>query len=221
RTAGDFYTEGELIWLDADTIIREQSHSAKSLDTFLHAYTEPAVTGPITKTYTRDDIEKLLNSVVPYDWHGFFQRYVYEISAHPPSDDLARAGWKFVYNDKPNKFIEARDAAFHGLTYWYSLGMNVTGKGQITDVREGSPAWQAGLSPGVTILAVDGQEWDPDALEYAVKTAQHSSAGIVFIANNNGGVGSYTLDYHGGIRYPHLVRISGTPDMLAKIMAAH
>ncbi len=201
RTAGDFYTEGELIWLDADTIIREQSHDTKSLDTFLHAFTEPAVTGPITKTYTRDDVEKLLDSVVPYDWHGFFQRYVYDISPHPPSDDLARAGWKLVYNGKPNKFIEARDSAFHGLTYWYSLGINITGKGQITDVREGSPAWQAGLSPGVTILAVDGQEWDPDALEYAVKTGQHSSAGIVFIANNNGGVGSYTLNYHGGIRF--------------------
>lgn len=221
RTANDFYTEGELIWLDADTIIREQTHGAASLDTFLHKFTEPAVTGPITKTYTRADVEALLNSVTPYDWHGFFQRYVYEVSPHPPSDDLARAGWRLVYNSKPNAFISSGEALSHGVDYWYSLGLSISGNGTIRDVRENSPAWKAGLSPGVKILAVNGQAWDPDALSYAVKSAQHSSENIVFIADNNGGVGSYTMSYHGGQRYPHLERIPGRPDMLAKIMAPH
>ncbi len=221
RTAGDFYTEGELIWLDADTIIREKTGGAKSLDTFLHAFTDPAVTGPITKTYTREDVEKTLESVVPYDWHGFFERYVYQVSPHPPSDDLARAGWRLVYNDKPNKFIEASSATRHNQNYWYSLGMNISGKGTVTNVRENSPAWKAGLSPGVKLVAIDGQDYDPDVLEYAVKNAQHSRAKIVLLGDNNGFVGSYTIDYHGGLRYPHLVRIAGKPDMLAKIMAAH
>lgn len=221
RTAGDFYTEGELIWLDADTIIREKSGGTKSLDTFLHAFTEPADTGPITKTYTREDVERTLSSVVPYDWHGFFERYVYQVSEHPPSDDLARAGWQLVYNSKPNLFIKTRSAHTHSQNYWYSLGMNIADKGQVLDVRENSPAWKAGLSPGVKVLAVNGQEWDPDVLEYAVKTAAHSSAGIAFIADNDGAVGTYTVNYHGGLRFPHLVRIAGTPDMLAKIMAAH
>ena len=221
RTAGDFYTEGELIWLDADTIIREQSAGTKSLDTFLHAFTAPSVTGPITKTYTREAVEQTLSSVVPYDWHGFFERYVYQVSPHPPSDDLARAGWRLVYNDKPNKFIETDARLSHSSDYWYSLGLRVSGKGEVQDVREGSPAWKAGLSPGVTVLAVNGQEWDPDVLEYAVKTAAHSSDNVVFIGNNDGAVGTYTMNYHGGLRYPHLVRIAGKPDMLAKIMAAH
>ena len=221
RTSGDFYTEGELIWLDADTIIREQSGGTKSLDTFLHAFTEPAVTGPITKTYTREDVEKLLSSVVPYDWHGFFQRYVYEVSPHPPSDDLARAGWRLVYNDKPNKFIEASEALRHSMNYWYSLGLNINGKGVIRNVRENSPAWKAGLSPGVKVLAVNGQEWDPDALEFAVKATRDASSRVTLIADNNGTVGTFTLDYRGGLRFPHLERIAGKPDMLAKIMAAH
>ena len=221
RTSGDFYTEGELIWLDADTIIREQSGGAKSLDTFLHAFTAPSVTGPITKTYTREDVEKTLTSVLPYDWHGFFERYVYQVSEHPPSDDLARAGWRLVYNDKPNKVIQARAALRHSQNYWYSLGLAISGKGMVQDVRENSPAWKAGLAPGMTVLAVNGQEWDPDVLEYAVKTAQHSSTNVAFIANNQGFVGTYTMNYHGGLRYPHLQRIPGKPDMLAKIMAAH
>jgi predicted metalloprotease with PDZ domain len=221
RTAGDFYTEGELIWLDADTIIRERSGGTKSLDTFLHAFTDPAVTGPITKTYTREDVEKLLSSIVPYDWHGFFERYVYQVSPHPPSDDLARAGWRLVYNDKRNKFIAAGSALSHSVNYWYSLGLIIDGKGQIRSVREGSPAWKAGLSPGVRIIAVDGQEWDPDALEYAVKSDEHSMGDVALIADNDGTVGTYKIDYHGGLRYPHLERIPGKPDMLAKIMAAH
>lgn len=221
RTAGDFYTEGELVWLDADTIIREKTGGAKSLDTFLHAFTEPGETGPITKTYTRADVEQLLGTIAPYDWHGFFEQYVYQVSPHPPSDDLARAGWRLVYNDKPNKFIEANDAVRHSHTYWYSIGLNLRNNGEVQDVREGSPAWKAGLAPGMKLMAVDGQEWDPDALNFAVKSAKDVSDPITLIANNNGAVATYTVYYHGGLRYPHLVRIPGKPDMLQKIMAAH
>ena len=94
RNADDFYTEGELLWLDVDTIIRERSHGARSLDTFLHRFTEPSLTGPIVVTYTRAQVESLLNGVEPYDWHAFFDKYVYHVAVHPPTDELARAGWR-------------------------------------------------------------------------------------------------------------------------------
>ena len=220
RNANDFYTEGELVWLDADTIIREKTGGAKSLDDFLHAFTAPAVTGPITKTYTREDVEQLLNQTAAYDWHGFFERYVYQVSVHPPDDDLARSGWRLVYDEKPNKFISGRDAARHSLNEWYSFGAILHSDGSVGDVREGSPAWSAGLSPGTKILAVNGQAWDPDALDYAMKTTQHSGGNLVFIGNSGGNVGTYTVNYRGGHKYPHLVRIKGTPDMLARIMSS-
>lgn len=82
RTADDFYTEGELLWLDVDTIIRTETHGKKSLDAFLHLYSAPARTGPITKIYTRADIERLLNEVAPYDWHGLFERRDRLLHAH-------------------------------------------------------------------------------------------------------------------------------------------
>ncbi|HET7814021.1 MAG TPA: hypothetical protein VFL13_06580 [Candidatus Baltobacteraceae bacterium] len=214
RNAGDFYTEGELIWLDVDTIIRQQTGGKKSLDDFLHAFTAPAVTGPITKTYTREDVEKLLNETAAYDWHGFFQRYVYQVSEHPPQDDLARAGWRLVYNDKPNKFGGRRGGSGNE---WYSFGVRIARDGTLTDVRENSPAWNAGLAPNMKLMAIDGQAWDPDALDWAMK--QHKD--LVFIANNGGDVATYTVKYHGGHLFPHLVRIKGTPDMLSKIMAPH
>src|SRR6202044_3719495 len=88
RNAGDFYPEGELMWLDVDTIIRERSHGARSLDTFLHKYTAPAVTGPVVETYTRSQVESILNDVQPYDWHGFFERHVYTTTVNPPEDEI-------------------------------------------------------------------------------------------------------------------------------------
>jgi predicted metalloprotease with PDZ domain len=221
RNANDFYTEGELVWLDVDTIIRERSHGARSLDTFLHRYTEPALTGPIVKTYTRAEIEALLEQVEPYDWHAFFDKYVYHTSVHPPSDEFARSGWRFVYSEKPNAFITADEADDHGIAGWFSYGADLTAKGVVDDVRDGSPAWRAGLAPGMHILAVDNQEFSSDVLEYAVKKAQHSSAPISLITSQTGWFQTLSLDYHDGIRYPHLERIEGTPDMLAAIMAPH
>jgi predicted metalloprotease with PDZ domain len=219
RNAGDFYTEGELVWLDVDTIIRERSHGARSLDTFLHRFTEPSTTGPIVNTYTRAQVEQLLNEVEPYDWHAFFEKYVYHPSIHPPTDDLARAGWKLVYNSKPNPFIAAESG--HSVQGWYSYGATISQHGTVSDVREGSPAWKAGLAPGMKILAVNGQEFSPDVLEYAVNNARHSSAAIALITEQTGWFQTLSLDYHDGIRYPHLERIEGTPDMLSSIAAPH
>ncbi len=220
RTAGDFYTEGHLIWLAADVIIRDRTGGRKSLDDFEHLFTEPALTGPIVKTYTRADVESLLNEVAPYDWHGFFDRYVYSIAPHPPYDDIERAGWRLVYNDKPNVFVNG-----HGhegsLNLWYSLGVKLNGEGTVRDVRKGSAAWNAGLVPGLKINAVDDQQFDDDVLEYAIRNAQHSSSAIRLLGSLDGWYATYDVNYHDGMRYPHLVRSGARPDMLQKIVGAH
>jgi predicted metalloprotease with PDZ domain len=221
RNSGDFYTEGELVWLDADTIIRARSHNARSLDTFLHRFTEPSTTGPMVVTYTREQVESLLNGVEPYDWHAFFDKYVYHPALHPPTDELERAGWKIAYTSKPNEFITANQASDHGIKGWYSYGMDISEKGVVNDVRSDSPAWKAGLAPDMTILAVNGQEFSPDVLEYAIRSAQHSSAPISLIVKQTGWFQTLSMNYHDGIRYPHLERIEGTPDMLASIVAPH
>lgn len=221
RNANDFYTEGELVWLDADTIIRTRSHGTRSLDTFLHPFTEPSTTGPIVVTYTRSQVEELLNSVEPYEWNDFFEKYVYRPTVHPPTDELERAGWKLVYTAKPNEFITANESGNPGAVGWYAYGANVSGKGVVRDVRTNSAAWRAGLAPGMTILAVNSQQYDPDVLDYAVRAAQHSSSSITLIVKQTGWYQTLSLDYHDGIRYPHLERIAGTPDMLASIVSPH
>ncbi|HVR46738.1 MAG TPA: M61 family peptidase [Candidatus Binatia bacterium] len=221
RNANDFYTEGELVWLDVDTIIRERAHGARSLDTFLHRFTEPAVTGPIVLTYTRAQVESLLNEVEPYDWHHFFERYVYHPSPHPPNDELARAGWRIVYTQKPNEFITAEQSDDHGITGWYSYGADLNAEGAVRDVRENSAAWRAGLAPGMHILAVDGQQFSEEVLGYALRRAQHSNTPISLITRQNGWYQTLSLNYQEGVRYPHLERVAGSPDMLAEIVAPH
>jgi predicted metalloprotease with PDZ domain len=221
RTAGDFYSEGELVWLDADSIIRKLSGGKKSLDTFLHLYTEPAVTGPITKTYTRADIEALLNKTQPYDWHAFFQKYVYNIDVHPPTDELARTGWKLVFNDKPNPFMTAEEKTRKYHSRWFDLGASFNAHGAVIGVRQNSPAWKAGLALGMTVLAVDHRAYSPGVIDRAVSNAMHSGQPISLIVDQTGWFQTLSIDYHGGLLYPHLVRIPGVPDMLAKIAAPH
>ena len=221
RTAGDFYDEGELLWLDVDTLIREKTGGKKSLDTFLHLYSAPALTGPATKTYTRADIERLLNEVVPYDWHDFFQKRVYEVAPVPPTAELARSGWRLVYNDKPNRFIEAAEKLRHTNDEWYSYGLEIGKGGRVTDVRQGSPAWRAGLAPGMKIAAVDGQAYTDKVLKYVATQAEHSNGPTSFLVQQDGWYNTYQVNYHGGPKYPHLVPLPGKPDMLAKIMAPH
>ena len=221
RSAADFYTEGELLWLDVDTIIRARTHGRKSLDDFWHLYSQPALTGPITKPYTRSDIEHLLNEVCPYDWHAFFQKHVYEVSRLPPTGELERSGWRLVYTAKPNPFITAEQETDHTDYQWLTYGFNVGRSGALTDVREGSPAWNAGMAPGMKLVAVDGQKFSPGVLQYELRKAAKDSVPTRFTVAQDGGVRTIAVGYFGGPRYPHLVRIAGTPNMLAKIMAPH
>jgi len=219
RTYDDFYTEGELIWLDADTIIREQSHGAKSLDNFLSAFAGAPDSDPMVKTYTRADVEGLLNQLQPYDWHDFFQHYVYDVTQHPPADELGRAGWTLVYNARPNRFDEAEDNVSHYINEWYSLGLNLDEEGTVRDVRSGSPAWRARMAARSQIVAVNRQQFSKEVLEYALRSAQHDRKPISFLVKQDGWFQTLTLQYTGGQRYPHLARMSQKPDMLAKIMA--
>jgi predicted metalloprotease with PDZ domain len=218
RTAGDFYTEGELIWLDADTIIREQTHGAKSLDDYTKIFAG-GTSAPKVVTYTREDIEHYLNEVTPYDWRGFFQKYVYSIAPQPPTDEIARAGYKLVFNDKPNKFIGGRSAK--GVFAWYDAGVRLSADGGVRDVRETSAAWQTGLAPGMQVVAVNGRQFSPDVWNEAITGAVSSKNPVDLIVDQGGWYSHLSLDYHGGLKYPHLERLPGTVDMLSQIMAPH
>jgi len=220
RNAGDFYVEGELIWLDADTIIRQLTHGKKSLDDYAKIYAG-GTSGPRVVTYTRADLERYLGEVAPYDWHGFFQKYIYSISPQPPTDEIARAGYRLVFTSKPNAYEANREKLRKTIGSWYDVGLNLKEDGTITDVREGSAAWNAGLGDGMQIVAMNGREFSPDAWASAVGATSASFSPIALLVNQGGYFQNITLNYRGGAKYPHLVRIPGTVDMFAQIMRPH
>jgi len=213
----DFYLEGELMWLDVDTIIRQLTKGKKSIDDYVKIFAG-GTSDPRVVTYTRADLERYLGEVAPYDWHGFFQRYVYSIAPEPPTDEIQRAGYRYVLTDKPNRYQAAYEKVHKVIDSWLDVGLRLDAEATVTDVREGSPAWNAGMGIGMKIVAIDDREFTPDAWQAAVKATSSSFAPLVLLVNHSGYYRDITLTYHGGLKYPHLIRVKGTVDMLRDIV---
>ena len=215
RRAQDYYDEGALMWLNADAIIRKGSNDKLSLDDFARRFLGEKDTPPIVHPYTRADVEAALQATFPYDWHSFIEKYVYQVNPHPPTDGIEAAGWRLVYNDTPAKRLSFRGNTISAMA---SLGMIVSPDGTIADLAPGTPAYGAGLGPGMTILSVDGHSFSAAALEAAI--AHPDDDKITLVVRNFDTVATHTLRYGGGMRYPHLERIPDTPDYLTEILAA-
>ncbi len=209
RRGEDFYTEAALMWLRADSIIRARSHGTKSLDTFARAFFGQRNTGPIVVTYDRADVIAGLNAVVPYDWAGFFHKWIDDIAIHPP-DGFTADGWKLVYTEKPSHWVKKND-------FWYSLGFSAV-HGSVGDVRFGSPAWKASLGIDTKLVAVDGRAYSDGLLYDALKEAHTSHAPIVLLVEHGNAYRTISIAYGGGPRYPHLQRIPGKPDVLDEVI---
>jgi predicted metalloprotease with PDZ domain len=216
RRAEDYYTEGALIWLDADTLIRERTHGKRSLDDFARRFLGNGhASAPMVIGYSRADVIAGLNTVLPYDWTTFFRTRVDDIAVHPPLGGFVRGGWHFTFTAQRSDLQLRRERASRGINATYSLGSS------IPFTIEGMPLARAGIPAGSKILAVDGQEFSPDRLRLALRAAQTSSAPITLIVDDLGVVTSFAVPYHGGERYPHLVRDPDRSDVLAHITAPY
>jgi predicted metalloprotease with PDZ domain len=219
----DYYQEGELLWLDADTLIRKLTDNKKSLTDFHHIFLgKGGNTGPLIVPYNREEVIADLNEVVKYDWATFLHE---RVDNQNPRADLAgieRGGYKLVYTDKPNPSertmaANASGARRGGLNVWYSIGIRVSAEGVISDVRWAGPADKAKLAPGQKIIAVNGKIFSAEALKAAIKDAKGKTEPIHFILQSDAFVTMADVDYHDGERYPVLERVEGTPAYLDDI----
>jgi predicted metalloprotease with PDZ domain len=218
RRGVDFYDESWLIWLEADTVIRKQTGGKKSLDDFCRSFHGALSTGPKLVTYTFDDVVAAMNAVTPYDWRKFFRDRLDYIGPHAPLGGIEGGGWKLIYNETPNDHIQAEEHIGGEITMEYSLGMNLGRDGAVLDVVPEMPAAESGLAPGMKLQTINGKAWSPEALHDAVRATKGSAASIEFVADNDGFSKAYRVNYRGGERCPHLVRIDGQPDVLSEIL---
>lgn len=221
RRSQDYYFEGELLWLDVDTRIREMTHDKKSLDDFERIFLGVGGnTGPLILTYTFDDLVKDLNQVVAYDWATFLHDRVYKINPRADLAGITQGGYKLVFQDKPSPSEKLESSVGNrrrGPDGWYSIGLSLGGDGTIRDVLWNGPADNAKLAPGEKILAIDGKVFSAEALLDAIRKAKDSTAPIQLIVQADTFVHSATIDYHGGERFPVLERVNGTHDYLDEI----
>jgi predicted metalloprotease with PDZ domain len=215
----DYYTEGMLIWLDADTKIREMSNGKKSLDDFAKLFFGIDNGSFITRTYTLDDVVSALNQTQPYDWAGFLKTRVYDLAPKVPEDGITRGGYKLIYNDTQADWIK-RASGRRGDSFATSLGFSVGPDGALSNVNWDSVAFKAGLAPGIQLMAVNDKAYSGETLRAAIVTAEKDTAPIQLLFKKDGVFRTYSLDYHNGLRYPHLERVADTPARLDDILTA-
>jgi len=219
QRTNDYYTESVLLWLDADTKLRELTRDRRSLDDFARAFfgVRDGELGPLT--YTFDDLVRALGEVAPYDWRGFLRQRVDGHQPGAPLDGLARAGWKLVYRDKPSAFTRNVDAEGKRNSASFSLGLLLARDGgRVTDVVWGSPAFKAGFATGTSVVAVNGIAYSGEVLDEALRNAQRDAQPIEFLVRRDDRFSTVRIDYREGPRFPHLERIEGTPDRLGALL---
>ena len=219
RRSTDFYDEGWLIWLDVDTAIRELTLGQKSIDVFCLLFHGGVCGAPTVMPYTVYYVVAALNQVAPHDWKAFLGSRIYQVTPRAPLDGITRGGWRLVYTDAKNEFIKTGDSERVEATY--SIGLRVRARdGVVNDVTIDSPAGKAGIGPGMQILAVNGLRYSADVLRNAIKESKTASGPMTIEFQNDDVVKTVSVDYHGGMREPHLEREAAKPDMLAQILAA-
>lgn len=218
RRGLDYYPEDQLTWLWADLIIRQQSHGKKSIDDFCHIFHGPPSGVPEVKTYTVDDVVNTLNQVAPYDWRGFWTERLTSHGPGAPLGGIEGSGWKLVYDATRSGLVQAVEGEKDSVNAAYSIGLRLKSDGLITDTIEGLPAAQAGIGPGMKVVAVNGRKFTKGVLQDALREGKNSSAALELLVENTDYYKTYKLDYHEGEKFPHLVRDESKPDVLSDII---
>jgi predicted metalloprotease with PDZ domain len=214
----DYYPEADLIWLEADTKIREMSGGKKSLDDFAKLFFGMDNGSYITKTYTFDDVVTALNTVQPYDWTGFLRTHIYDLAPQTPENGITNGGYRMVYNDDEPEWLKHQDSS-RATSFATSLGFSVTADGNLGAVWWDSLAFKAGITPDMQLQAVNDQKFSVATLREAILSSEKSKEPIKLLLKREDQFVTVTLDYHGGLRHPHLERVAATPDRLDAIFA--
>ena len=215
QRAEDYYNEGLLIWLDADSLIRQLSHGDRSLDDFARAFFGVNDRDWGELTYDFDDIVRGLNAVQTNDWAGFLHARLDRVTNRAPLDGITRGGYRLIYTNTPTEWIRSVEKLRKVTDLSYSGGLILGKDGEIADVAWDSPAFNTGLTVGTKLIAVNGRALDTDQLKAAIKAKKSP---LSLLVRTGDIYRTVALLYDGGLRYPKLEKTNAAPSTLDALL---
>ncbi len=213
----DYYNEGALVWLEADMMIRQMSAGQRSLDDFARAFFGGRDGDWGTVTYTFADVVAALTAVQPYDWATFLDTRINKPGQEPPMGGITRGGYRLVFRDTANMFDAERMREGKFLDLTFSLGVAIDKSAEVTSVQPGSPMFDAGVTNGTKILAVNAMAYTDERLRLAVIAAMDGRTPITLLVQKGDRYRTIAPVWTGGLRYPHLERASDGPALLDRL----
>ena len=210
----EYYTEGALVWLEADQIIRAGTGGKQGLDDFAKAFFGTG-NGKWrdgdwgVAPYELEEVVSTLNGIYPYDWAGFFKTRIQTPGQPSPTGGIERGGYRLVWKEDPNPYDKARMAEGKFLSLNHSIGLALDKDGKVTASRWDSPAFKAGIVTGMTVVAVNGTAYDADGIKAAITAAKTTGKPLELLVRRDDSYATVPVDYRGGLRWPWLERAPG------------
>jgi predicted metalloprotease with PDZ domain len=164
---------------------------------------------------------RTLNSVEAFDWASFLNQRLESTSAHAPLNGITNGGYKLVYTEERSDFWKVHEDARKVIDLSYSLGLTARDSGDIVDVHLNTPAFAAAVAPATRIVAVNGRQYSTTVLHHAVEDSAKTTTPLTLLIKDGEYYKTLNLDYHGGEKYPHLVRDKSKPDLISDIVRPH
>ena len=212
----DFYDEAILLWLGVDTRLRTLSNGKRDLDGFTREFFRGGEPGSI-RTFAPDALLAALEQYQAGGWSAWFDARLHDADGKAP-DGLTGTGWELVWSDTPNAMV-VDDQSGGAVDLQHALGLKLASDGRIRWVGWESPAFKAGLARDVQVVAVNGLAWSGSRLKNAVRDAANGGEPIELLVRQAESFRSVSIDYRGGLRYPHLQRGRSGSDHLGDILA--
>lgn len=214
----DYYIEGELVWLEADQIIRQGTTGKKGLDDFAKAFfgIRDGDWGEVT--YDFDEIVRTLNGVYAYDWASFLDTRFRQPNQPAPLKGIEMAGYTLAYSEDENLYLKQAYAESGALNLFYSLGINLNKSGEVTSTLWDGPAFKAGIVNGASIVAVNGKEYSAARIKDAVTDAKQTGV-VQLLVKSDDTYRTLDIAYKDGLRYPQLVKTAKGTAGLDELLA--
>jgi predicted metalloprotease with PDZ domain len=218
RALNDSYTEADLMWLEADGLVRELSAEKRGLDDFARTFFTGG--GEHPSLYDLHDVVAALDRVQPYDWATFLASRIDSVAPAAPAEWLRRSGYRLIFTDTPTEAFASHQRRADRLDLSNSLGLVLRGgtSGEVNAIIWNGPAFEAGIVAGATIRSVNDSAYDPEKLLAAIRNNRGGGSPIRLRVLDRNHEREVTIDYRGGLRYPRLERISGAPDRLGALL---